>query len=204
MNDAPPSPQRSFTCVEKALEQVHICFGAPGISQAAPERFAAYLMNTALGGGMSSRLFQEIREKRGRAYSVYSFLSAYGDGGYLGVYAATSPQWVSEVTSLIRHELEALRRDGLRPEELTRVKNQLKGSLLLGLETTDSRMNRIARNEIYLGEQVSPETVAADIDKATNDDIIALAETILRPEDYAATLLGDLKGHSVGEDILDG
>jgi predicted Zn-dependent peptidase len=203
VNDTPPSPQRSFGNVEKALEQVHICFGAPGISQAAPERFAAYLMNTAFGGGMSSRLFQEIREKRGRAYTVYSFLSAYADGGYLGVYAATSPQWVAEVTSLIRQEMERLRRDGLRAEELARVKNQLKGSMLLGLETTDSRMNRIARNEIYLGEQVSPEAVAADIDKTTNDDIIALAETISRPEDYAVTLLGDLKGHVVSESILD-
>lgn len=200
----PPAAHRSFDAVEKPLEQVHLCFGAPGISQTAADRFAAYLMNTALGGGMSSRLFQEIREKRGRAYSVYSFLSSYADGGYLGIYAGTSPQWVGEVVALIREQLDALRRDGLRPDELARVKNQLKGNLLLGLETTDSRMNRIARNEIYMGEDMSPQEVAERIDAPTNDDIVALAGRILRPEDYAMTLLGDLKGHSVGEHVLDG
>ena len=200
----PPAGQRSFKLIEKPLEQMHLCFGAPGISQCAEDRFAAYLMNTALGGGMSSRLFQEIREKRGRAYSVYSFLSSYADGGCLGIYAGTSPQWIGEVITLIREQLDALHREGLRPEELTRVKNQLKGNLLLGLETTDNRMNRIARNEIYMGEDMSPEKVADLIEATTNDEIIALARRILRPEHYAVTLLGDLKGHAIDERILDG
>ncbi len=203
LNGHAPKAHRGFHIIEKPLEQVHLCFGAPGISQTDPQRFAAYLMNTALGGGMSSRLFQEVREKRGRAYSVYSFLSAYADGGYLGIYAGTSPQWVAEVVSLIRDELVSLRREGLRSAELTRVKNQLKGNLLLGLETTDSRMNRIARNEIYLHADMTPDAVAANIDAVTNDDIVALAARLLRREDYAMTLLGDLKGHVVGEDILD-
>lgn len=201
--DDPPAAHRSFSAIEKPLEQVHLCFGAPGISQTSDDRFAAYLMNTALGGGMSSRLFQEIREKRGRAYSVYSFLSSYADAGYLGIYAGTSAQWIGEVVGLIREQLDALRREGLRPEELARVKNQLKGNLLLGLETTDSRMNRIARNELYMGEDMSPQEVAERIDAPTNDDIVALAGRILRSEDYAITVLGDLKGHSVGEHILD-
>lgn len=199
----PPAPHRSFRLIEKPLEQMHLCFGAPGISQVDDDRFAAYLMNTALGGSMSSRLFQEIREKRGRAYSVYSFLSSYADGGCLGIYAGTSPQWMGEVVGLIKEQLDALQRDGLRPEELTRVKNQLKGNLLLGLETTDSRMNRIARNEIYMGEDMSPIEVARRIEATTNDEIVALARRILRPEAYAVTLLGDLKGHSVDERILD-
>jgi predicted Zn-dependent peptidase len=200
----PPAPNRSFSIIEKPLEQMHLCFGAPGISQTAADRFAAYLMNTALGGGMSSRLFQEVREKRGRAYSVYSFLSSYADGGCLGIYAGTSPQWVAEVIGLIRDQLDALRHSGLRPEELTRVKNQLKGNLLLGLETSDNRMNRIARNEIYMGEDMTPAEVARRIDATTNDEIVALACSILRPEDYAVTILGDLKGHHVDESILDG
>jgi len=102
----PPTPNRSFRFIEKPLEQMHLCFGAPGISQTADDRFAAYLMNTALGGGMSSRLFQEVREKRGRAYSVYSFLSSYADGGCLGIYAGTSPQWIAEVVGLIREQLD--------------------------------------------------------------------------------------------------
>jgi len=200
----PPEPNRSFQIIEKPLEQMHLCFGAPGISQVADDRFAAYLMNTALGGGMSSRLFQEVREKRGRAYSVYSFLSSYVDGGCLGIYAGTSPQWVAEVIGLIRDQLDALRREGLRPQELTRVKNQLKGNLLLGLETTDSRMNRIARNEIYMGEDMTPAEVARRIEATTNDEIIALARQILRSQDYAVTILGDLKGHHIDQSLLDG
>ena len=188
--------------MEKALEQVHLCLGTPGISQSADSRFAAYLLNTALGGGMSSRLFQEVREKRGRAYSVYSFLSSYRDAGYLGIYVGTSAEWVEEVVTIILSELGALKRDGLRPDELSRVKNKLKGNLLLGLETSDNRMSRIAKNEIYFAKDVSPQEVAARIDAITNDEIIALAREMLRPDATALTLLGDLKGKGLDEEVL--
>lgn len=198
----PPVASRSVFCHPKALEQVHLCLGAPGIPQAAEERYAAYLFNTALGGGMSSRLFQEIREKRGRAYSVYSFLSSYLDAGYLGIYVGTSAEWVEEVISVVLAELKAIRQDGLRAEELARVKQQLKGNLLLGLETSDSRMSRIAKNEIYFGTDIPPAEVAARIDATTNDQILQLAQALLRPEAMAITMLGDLKGHTVGEDLL--
>jgi len=199
----PPVASRSVSYIEKALEQVHICIGAPGISQVAGQRYAGYLMNTALGGGMSSRLFQEVREKRGLAYSVYSFLSSYIDAGYLGIYVGTSPEKVEEVVSIILAELKGLKRDGLHPDELSRVKNQLKGNLLLGLETSDSRMSRIAKNEIYYGADVAPAEIAARIDATTNDEIVALAEQLVRPEAMAVTLLGDLKGKSIGEELLD-
>src|SRR5262249_56108622 len=116
--DSAPQPARGIFSVEKPLEQVHLCVGTPGVAQAADERYAAYLLNTALGGGMSSRLFQEVREKRGRAYSVYSFLSSYLDAGYVGIYVGTSPEWVEEVVAIILSELQALKKDGLRPEEL--------------------------------------------------------------------------------------
>jgi predicted Zn-dependent peptidase len=198
----PPVATRVVYHVEKALEQVHMCLGTLGISQPADERYAAYLLNTALGGGMSSRLFQEVREKRGRAYSVYSFLSSYRDAGYLGIYVGTSAEWVEEVVAVILAELKALKREGLRAEELKRVKNQLKGSLLLGLETSDNRMSRIAKNEIYFGEDIPPREVAARIDATTNDEIAALAQRLLRPEAMAITLLGDLKGRAVGEELL--
>jgi predicted Zn-dependent peptidase len=198
----PPVASRSVSYVEKALEQMHVCIGTPGISQVAEQRYAGYLLNTALGGGMSSRLFQEIREKRGRAYSVYSFLSSYIDAGYLGIYVGTSADWIEEVVAIILAELQGLKRDGLRPEELGRVKNQLKGNLLLGLETSDSRMSRIAKNEIYYGEDVTPAEIAARIDATTNDEIVALAHQLVRPEAMAVTLLGDLKGRSVGEELL--
>ena len=198
----PPVAQRTVCHVEKALEQVHLCLGTPGISQSADQRYAAYLLNTALGGGMSSRLFQEVREKRGRAYSVYSFLSSYHDAGYLGIYVGTSSEWVEEVVAVILAELKGLKREGLRADELARVKNQLKGNLLLGLETSDNRMSRIAKNEIYFGADVAPAEVARRIDATINDDIAALAEHILRPEAMAITLLGDLKGKTAGEELL--
>jgi len=199
----PPQPQRAVSCVAKALEQVHICMGMPGVSQLSDKRYAAYLLNTALGGGMSSRLFQEVREKRGRAYSVYSFLSSYRDAGYLGVYVGTSAEWVEEVVRIVLIELDKVKQDGLRPEELTRVKNQLKGNLLLGLETSDSRMSRIAKNELYFGTDIATEEVAARIDAVSPDDIQTLAGELLRGEATAITMLGDLKGRSFGEELLD-
>jgi len=203
VNDGhPPVANRSVSYVEKALEQVHLCLGTPGIAQSAEERYAGYLLNTALGGGMSSRLFQEVREKRGRAYSVYSFLSSYLDAGYLGIYVGTSAEWVEEVVTIILSELKTLKKDGLRPDELARVKNQLKGNLLLGLETSDNRMSRIAKNEIYFGMDIEPKEVAARIDATSNDAIIALANQLVRPEATAITLLGDLKGKSVGDELL--
>ncbi|MFN8626334.1 MAG: pitrilysin family protein [Candidatus Binatia bacterium] len=201
-NGAPPIVNRSVFHCEKALEQMHLCMGTLGVAQAASERYAAYLLNTALGGGMSSRLFQEVREKRGRAYSVYSFLSSYLDAGYLGIYVGTSAEWIEEVVAIVLAELSALKRDGLRPNELARVKNQLKGNLLLGLETSDNRMSRIAKNEIYFGADMAPAEIAARIDATGNDEIVQLAQQILRPEVMAVTLLGDLKGRTVGDDLL--
>jgi predicted Zn-dependent peptidase len=201
---AAPVSQRSVRVVEKPLEQVHLCLGTPGVSQTDDERYAAYLLNTALGGGMSSRLFQEVREKRGRAYSVYSFLSAYSDGGYLGVYAGTSAAWAKEVLSVTVAELNKLKHEGLRQEDLQRTKNQLKGNLLLGLEATDNRMSRLAKNQIYAGTNITPEEVAARIDASTNDQIVALAERIVQPESMAITVLGDLDGATVGEELLGG
>src|SRR5438128_1883188 len=121
--EAPPRERLIVINHPKKLEQAHLCIGGPGLSQVAPLRYAAYVLNTALGGGMSSRLFQEVREKRGRAYSVYSFLSSYIDAGYLGIYVGTSGEWVEEVVAIILKELRALKEQGLRPDELARVKN---------------------------------------------------------------------------------
>ncbi len=197
-----PQPQQGLFITEKPLEQVHVCLGTPALPQASPQRYAAYLLNTALGGGMSSRLFQEIRERRGRAYSVYSFLSAYQDTGYLGIYVGTSPEWVEEVVGLILAEVDRVAAQGLQEPELRRVKNQLKGNLLLGLETSDNHMNRIAKNEIYYGGDVSPEEVAARIEAVTMPEIVALVQQLTQPRRMTLTLLGDLKGRDLKEDIL--
>ena len=202
LDGAMPTPQPGVFVTEKRLEQVHLCFGLPGIAQEADDRYAAYLLNTALGGGMSSRLFQEIRENRGRAYSVYSFLSSYRDAGYLGIYVGTAAQWVEDVIAVIVRELAAVARDGLAPAELMRVKNQLKGNMLLGLETSDSRMSRVAKNEIYVGRDVPLTEVASRIDTVTNDEIVALAARLTRPEARAVALLGDLGGRRLDASSL--
>lgn len=201
-SDASPKEQRGVFAVEKPLEQVHLCLGVPGIRQTAPQRFAAHVLNTALGGGMSSRLFQEVRERRGHAYSVYSFLSSYADAGYLGVYVGTSPEFVGEVVQVILAELRSLAGEGLRPDELTRAKNQLKGSMLLGLETSDARMSRLAKSELFFRRDVTPSEIAASIDATSNDEIVQLAEELFSPERTAVALLGNFDGSRPDDSIL--
>ncbi len=198
----PPQPRPGLTIHAKPLEQLHICLGVPGIPHNDVDRYAAHVLNQALGGGMSSRLFQEVRERRGKAYSVYSFLPSFHDGGYLGVYVGTSAEWAREVLDVIQAELRQVTAEGLRPDELTRTKNQIKGSLLLGLETSDSRMSRIARNEIYFGRDVPLEEIAAGVDAVTNEHVVRVAQRMFRPGTLAVTILGDLKGEVLDEGIL--
>jgi predicted Zn-dependent peptidase len=153
---------------------------------------------------MSSRLFQEIRERRGKAYTVYSFLSSYLDAGYVGVYVGTSPEWTREVVEVVREELARLVRDGLTTDELVRAKNQMKGNMLLGLETSDSRMSRIAKNYIYFGRDVPLDEVAANIDAVTNDGIVRVATRLFGQRTLGLTVLGDLKGQRLGDEVLTG
>jgi predicted Zn-dependent peptidase len=201
--DQPPEPRAGLTVHHKQLEQVHICLGAPGLAHADPDRYAAHLLSQALGGGMSSRLFQEVRERRGKAYSVYSFLPSFHDTGYLGVYVGTSAEWAREVLDVIQAELRKIATDGLGVEELARAKTQMKGGLLLGLETSDSRMSRIARNEIYFRRDVPLEEVAAGVDAVSNDDVVRVARAMFRPQALAVTVLGDLKGERL-DGVLEG
>lgn len=198
----PPTVQGGVFVTEKSLEQVHLCVGFPSLSQSAEERYALYVLNTALGGGMSSRLFQEIREQRGHAYAVYSFLSSYRDAGYLGIYVGTAAEWVEEVLAVIAGELSALAREGLRPAELARAKTQLKGNMLLGLETSDSRMSRVAKNEIYFQRDFPLGEVAARIDATTNDEVIAVVTRLAHPDDRAVALLGNLDGRHIARSSL--
>lgn len=175
----------------KSLEQVHLCLGMAGIHQTHPQRYTAYVLNTLLGGGMSSRLFQEIREKRGKAYSVYSFSSSYKDVGYLGVYAGTSLQDTEEVVELIIQELKKLTAGEISKEELNRTQGQLVGSMMLGLESTDSWMSHIARNEIYFGQLVTTDEICRSIRAVTRDEVIELAHALFHSQDMMLTLLGD-------------
>ena len=202
LDGGPPRSQPGVVVHEKDLEQVHLCFGSPGIPQTDPERYAAHVLNLALGGGMSSRLFQEIRERRGKAYTVYSFLASYADAGYAGVYVGTGAEWMREVVDVVRAEIERAAHDGLTPAELVRVKNQMKGNLLLGLETSDSRMSRIAKNEIYFGRDVPLDEVAAAVDAVTNDDVLRVAARLFRPGSLALTVLGNTKGQRLDPGVL--
>src|SRR6266705_6658185 len=177
----------------KSLEQVHLCLGVAGISQAHPKRYVAYVLNTLLGGGMSSRLFQEIREKRGKAYSVYSFSSAYKDIGYLGVYAGTSVEWVEEVVDLIIKELKNLAAGDIKEEELLRTRGQMVGSMMLGLESTDSWMSHIARNEIYFEKPITTDEICQGIRSVLRDDVVDLARTFFNSGGTTLSLLGDFQ-----------
>jgi predicted Zn-dependent peptidase len=187
----------------KKLEQAHLCIGGPGVSQADRLRYAAYVLNTALGGGMSSRLFQEVREKRGRVYSIYSFMSSFIDCGYFGIYAGTSPEWVDEVVEVTLKEVAKIVREGLAPDELARAKSQLKGNMLLGMESTDSRMNRLARNEIYFGRDIPLDEIARGIEQVGNEQVVELAATCFKPDRMGMVLLGDLKGRELGPEVFE-
>ena len=199
---ASPVATSGLVVQPKELEQVHLCLGTPGLSQVDEDRYPAHLLNVALGGGMSSRLFQEIRERQGKAYTVYSFLTSYRDTGYLGVYVGTSPAWVRDVTRSIQAEIDRLVREGLGTGELARVKTQIKGSMLLGLETSDSRMSRIAKNEIYYGRDVPIAEVAAHFDAVTNDEIVRVATRLFGSGVRNLTVLGDLKGETLDAGVL--
>lgn len=176
----------------KKLEQAHLCFGVAAVHQSDPRRYVAYVLNTLLGGGMSSRLFQEIREKRGRVYSVYSFLSSYRDIGYLGVYAGTSVEWSEEVVELVIQEIKKLATGQIHNDEIERTRNQLVGNMILGLESSDSWMRDIAKDEIYFGRSIPLDDVIRDVRAVTRDQVVELAASILRPEAMALTLLADI------------
>jgi predicted Zn-dependent peptidase len=197
-----PSVHPSVLNQQKDLEQAHIVMGGPGLAYTDPLRYASYVLNTALGGGMSSRLFQEVREKRGRVYSIYSFMTSCADVGYVAIYAGTNPEWVDEVIEVTLGEVKKVLRDGLTAVELDRAKSQIKGNMLLGMESTDSRMNRLARNEIYFRRDVPLEELAKGIESVTNDQVVELAARCFKPAQMAMVMLGDLKGRTIPADVF--
>ena len=182
----------------KELSEAHVCMGVEGIPQASEKRYSLSVLNTILGAGVSSRLFQEIREKRGLTYSIYSFVSSYFDTGIWGIYAGVGRKRVRELVELILEEANNLK-DTLTEVELERAKNHLKGNIVLGLESTGSRMNNIARQEIYYGRYYSPKEVMKEIDSIKLSQIQDLAEGMLKREGFSITVYGsvyerDLKG----------
>nr|WP_281382995.1 pitrilysin family protein [Dissulfurirhabdus thermomarina] len=171
----PALPGTGAALHEKDLEQVHLVLGCRGPAAADPRRHAALLLNVMLGGSMSSRLFQEIREKRGLAYSVYSFLSPYEDAGLLGMYAGVAPGKAAEVAALAAGELERLASGGVTDRELDEAKSHLRGNLFLAMENTDTRMTRLARNEIHFGRFIPPEEALGTLEAVEPAEVQELA-----------------------------
>ena len=185
-----PAAMPGKAVLRKELEQAHLIVGAPAPSAVSPERHAAFLLNAVLGGSMSSRLFQEIREKRGLAYDVGSYLAPYRDAGLFGVYAGTEGARVREVLGLIREGLERSCAALLTEKELQSAKELLKGNFLLGMESTDNRMTALARNEISFGRQMTPEEIIERIDAVEREEIRSLAGRMFRPEAMTVAALG--------------
>ena len=200
---APEATPRILLRNKKSLEQVQICLGVPAPHITAGDRYTALILNTVLGGGMSSRLFQTIREERGMAYSVYSDLSPYRDTGTLCVYAGTSSAKALEVVDLILAEFRQLKQEPLPQEELTRARDQVKGNILLGLESSNARMANLARQEMYFHRFFPAEEVIDRILEVSAEQVQALAQTLFHPGRIAVTLLGRLDGVKLTRARLD-
>src|SRR5215468_3070192 len=194
----PPATSAPIAVERKRdLEQVHLCIGVPSLPLAHERRFAAAVLNNLLGGGMSSRLFQKIREKQGLAYAVFSELTPYSDAGILSVYAGTAKETVGQVIDLTIAEFRAMKESLVTEEELLRAKNHLKGSLMLSLESTSSRMSNLARQELYFGRFFTLDEILASIEAVTREDVQSLARDFFRPEQISATVLGPLNGFTL-------
>lgn len=188
----PEKPYRKKHIHTKKLEQVHLCLGFKGLPVGHPDRYAANILNTILGGGVSSRLFQEIRENRGLAYTIYSHLSSFSDGGNLTVYAATRPEEAESVVSQVCKVIQKLCKQGLNPKELERTKTQLKGNLMMGLEGTYGRMNKLAKDELFQERRVTLQEMLKEIDKITLDHVWSLSKQLFDFQGLAMTALGPI------------
>jgi predicted Zn-dependent peptidase len=193
----PPELHGGVLLKKKRLEQVHLCLGLKGIAAGHKDRYALYALNSVLGGSVSSRLFQEIREKRGLAYSIYSFLSGYSDSGMVTVYAATRPKEVDRVVDLICREIGRIGTKGIERKELERAKTQMKGSLMLSLESSHSRMSKLAKDELTYGRHLSLEDMLVHIDRVNEEQTSDVARRFFKLDSLAITGLGPLAQHSL-------
>jgi predicted Zn-dependent peptidase len=202
-HEAPPEPRAPLVVRQKpALEQAHVCLGVPAFSVSDRRRFASALLNTILGAGMSSRLFQNIRERQGLAYAVFSEMTHYHDTGLLTVYAGTGGEKLEGLVRSVMDEFRRLKEEPVPDEELTRAKEQLKGSMTLSLESTGSRMGNRARQEMYFGRFYSLEEIFASIDAVSSEELQRVAGELFTPERIALAALGQLDGFRPNRDLL--
>ncbi len=200
---APQAEAHLTTRNKKDLEQMHVCLGVRAYPVAHEKRFALAALNSLLGGSMSSRLFQNIRERQGLVYSVFSDLNLYRDAGALTVYAGMARDKVERVIRSVMEEFHRLKEELVPPAELRRVKDHLKGSLPLSLESTSSRMGHLARQELYFGRFYSVEELMASIEAVTAEEVQQIAREMFRPEQIAGTVLGPLDGFRLKRSLLE-
>jgi len=191
---APKIDPRIVLRNKKSLEQVQICVGVPSYPITHEKRHSSYILNTLLGGGMSSRLFQNIRERQGLAYAIYSDLNPYRDTGCLSVYAGTSKASATKVVESVVSEFRKLKNEIVSPEELRRAKDQLKGSLMLSLESSTARMSNLARQEMYFDHFYGLDELIAKIEAVTAEELQELANAFFQTDNIAVTILGNLNG----------
>jgi len=187
---------------KKSLEQVQICVGVPSYPITHEKRHSSYILNTLLGGGMSSRLFQNVRERQGLAYAIYSDLNPYRDTGCLSVYAGTSRESATKVVQCVVSEFRKLKTDVVPEEELRRCKDQLKGSLMLSLESSTARMSNLARQEMYFDHFYGLDELIEKIESVTSEELQMLANQFFQTENVAVTILGNLNGLRLTRDQL--
>jgi predicted Zn-dependent peptidase len=188
-----PTIKKSTILKHKKTEQVHLCLGTSGPSQLDEDRYAFSVLDTVLGGSMSSHLFQEVREKRGLAYSIYSYNAGQKDCGLYIVYAGTGKETYKTVIDLIVKEFNSAKKNGITKDEMARTKEHIKGSLVLGLESTSSRMSWLARSHFFYGRVLTIDEIFDKIDKVSHDDIIKVANKYLRDDQLTLTAIGDIK-----------
>ncbi len=202
INKNRPALQPGTFCHEKELEQVHLCMGVRAPELTSEKRLAGALLNTLLGGNMSSRLFQEIREKRGLAYAVYSFINAYIDTGLLGVYLATDPRWVNEALEVLQREIGRILDGDVGEDEMGMMREHLIGGILLGSESTDTRMMRMAKNEYVYNRYISYDELMENLGKVSRDDVIRMARHCFNDGTLSLVTLGPVAESDVNSELL--
>ncbi len=193
---------KGFAVVEKDIEQVHVCMGLPSYSVKQEKRYALSVLNNVIGGSMSSRLFQRIREEMGMAYAVFSHPVLYRDTGMYSLYAGTMAQNAATVTEMILEELDRVKKDGITQEEFLQSKEQLKGSLMLSLESTSAKMNAIGKSMILTGRVYSDDELLHFINKVTYEDVRGVIDEVIKPENLTATFVGKVEDEGALKGIV--
>ncbi|RJQ20008.1 MAG: insulinase family protein [Nitrospiraceae bacterium] len=195
-NEPPPEFRSGLNVISKDLSEAHVCLGVKGLPYSSEDRYSMHLLNTILGSGYSSRLFQNIREKRGLAYSIHSYHASYSDAGIWVIYAGTDRKKVSEIINITMDEMRGLH-ETITSDELQRAKAQLKGNLILALESTSNKMTNIAKQEIYYGKYLAPDEIIRLVDSLTLDNVKDLAQRITGDDRFALTVYGPVKDEDI-------